>query len=121
MAVAARRRGVAGLVVNGAIRDRCELVDLGFPAFFRGTSPRVPAKRERGELRVPIRIDGVDIRPDDLVVADADGIAIVPADAVDIVATAGTLEAADRELVRRLEDGESLIDLLGLTDAARLV
>jgi 4-hydroxy-4-methyl-2-oxoglutarate aldolase len=115
MAVAARRCGLAGLVVNGAIRDRTELAELRFPVFFRGTSPRPPAKEVRGELRVSISIDGVHIHPEDLVVADADGVVVVPQHALDVASHARSLAAGEDELVRRLGDGESLIDLLGLT------
>jgi 4-hydroxy-4-methyl-2-oxoglutarate aldolase len=114
MAVAAQHRGLAGVVLNGAIRDRAELAALQFPIFFRGTSPTPPTKRARGQRRVAIKIDGVEINSGDLIAADADGIAILPADAMDVAFAAEASAAAEDALVRRLKEGESLLELLEL-------
>ena len=79
VAIAAQERGVAGIVLDGAIRDRAEIAALGLPVFHLGTSPRGPGKDGPGALGVPVELDGVEIDPGDLVCADADGIAVVPA------------------------------------------
>src|SRR5262245_31974058 len=73
--LAARVAGVAGIVVDGAVRDRLQLEAVGVPVFHLGTSPRGPGKAGPGALRVPVTIRGVAIHPGDLVCADADGIA----------------------------------------------
>jgi 4-hydroxy-4-methyl-2-oxoglutarate aldolase len=119
IALAARERGVAGIVLDGAIRDRAEIVRLGMPVFHLGTSPRSPEKGGPGALRVPVQLAGVRVEPGDLVCADADGVAIVPAAlAGEVREAAARLEAREREIVAALERGDttvSLFDLPGLS------
>ena len=120
LALSARRRGAAGLVVNGAIRDSVEIAALAFPVFHRGTSPVASRKEEPGELRVPIRLGGVPIEPGDLVVADVDGIAVVPGELVEaVLADVEALAAREEALRAGIEAGESTLDLLGPTAPAR--
>jgi 4-hydroxy-4-methyl-2-oxoglutarate aldolase len=115
LALAARRRGAAGIVVDGPVRDLVGIVQIGLPIFYRGTSPLGPRKDVPGELRVPIELDGVHIEPGDLVVADADGVVLVPArDAAEVRADAEALAAEEETLRARIEAGESTLDLLGL-------
>ena len=115
LALAAQRRGVAGIVVDGAIRDVVAIARLGFPVFHRGTSPATARKAVPGELRVPVAIAGVRVEYDDLVVADADGIAVVPArDAESVLADAAALLSAEERTRARIEAGESTLDILGL-------
>ena len=73
---AAARRGVAGIVIDGPIRDRAEIADMRFPVFHRGTSPRGPTKRFPGEVQVPIELGGVPVSPGDLVCVDDDGLVV---------------------------------------------
>jgi 4-hydroxy-4-methyl-2-oxoglutarate aldolase len=114
---AARARGVAGIVVDGAIRDRAEIVLLGLPVFHLGTSPRGPGKAGPGELRVPIELGGVQVEPGDLVCADADGVAVVAAAHADeVLAAAEALEERERGMVSRIESGESTVEILGLKE-----
>jgi 4-hydroxy-4-methyl-2-oxoglutarate aldolase len=81
-----RARGAAGAVCDGYARDTVQIRDSGFPVFCRGTIPT--DSNGRSEVRshnVPVVIGGVRIEPGDLVVADDDGIAIVPATLIDTV------------------------------------
>lgn len=79
LSTAARNRGCAGAVVDGAVRDVKRMRQMGFPVFARGTSPFDSLHRQRVvDLDVPVRIEGVIFRPGDLVLADADGIVVVP-------------------------------------------
>ena len=115
VATAAHARGVAGLVLDGAVRDRGELEEIGFPVFHLGASPLKPAKDGPAELRVPVEIGGVRIEPGDLVVADADGIVIVPlAHAAELVTAAAALEAGEREIVAQIESGKTTLEIYGL-------
>ena len=117
VALAARERGVAGIVVDGAIRDRAQLESVGVPVFHLGASPRGPGKNGPGALRVPVTIRGVTVQPGDLVCADADGIAIVaPADADDVLAAARAIEEREREIVAALERGETTVSIFGLKE-----
>lgn len=116
----AQKIGIAGLVINGAVRDATAIVDAGFPVWCRGLSIKGTAKNQPGRINVPVAIGDVVIHPGDIVVADRDGIAIVPAARVDQV-----LEAAlDREQKEsRMRDaiaqGATTAELLNLTETLR--
>ncbi|MDP4503606.1 RraA family protein [Nonomuraea turcica] len=90
LAVAARQRGILGLVLDGGVRDVAEQAALGFPVFARHVTVVGTGKEHPGRFGVPVRVGGVVVRPGDLVVGDADGVVVVPAESVDI-----TLERAD--------------------------
>ena len=76
----AQRRGIAALVVDGVIRDLAEVRDSGFPVFARGVVPVAGVKGVTAPLNEPVRCGGVIVRADDIVVADDDGVLVVPAD-----------------------------------------
>ena len=115
VASAARKRGVAGIVVDGAVRDRPELAEIGLPIFHLGTSPRGPAKNGPGALGVPVELAGVAVAPGDLVCADADGVAVVPAaDAETVLEAARALEARELGILAALERGETTVAIYEL-------
>jgi len=96
LTAAAMKVGVAGLVINGAVRDAAMIVDSGFPVFCRGLSIKGTTKNQPGRVNVPVCIGGVVIHPGDIVVGDRDGVAIVAADSVDAtLAAAETREAKE--------------------------
>ncbi|MGH3300918.1 MAG: RraA family protein [Streptosporangiaceae bacterium] len=76
----AQRRGVAALVVDGVIRDLAAVRDSGFPVFARGVVPVAGAKAVAAPLNAPVRCGGVTVRAGDIVVADEDGVMVIPAD-----------------------------------------
>jgi regulator of RNase E activity RraA len=79
-------RKLAGLVIDGAIRDIGEWAEDGMPIFARGHTHRGPSKDGPGEINVPVACAGLVVLPGDLVVGDADGvIAIPPAEAADVL------------------------------------
>jgi 4-hydroxy-4-methyl-2-oxoglutarate aldolase len=81
LSTAAGNRGCLGAIVDGAVRDVQKMREMGFAVFARGTSPYDSQNRQRViDLDVPVEIDGVRFAPGDLVVADRDGIVVVPAD-----------------------------------------
>ncbi len=80
MLLAAQARGVAGFVIDGAIRDVLEWAEGGMPVFARGHSHRRPSKEGPGEINVPITCAGLVVAPGDLVIGDADGVVAVPPD-----------------------------------------
>ena len=114
MASAARARGLAGLVVDGAVRDLAELEEIGLPVFHRGVSPLKPGKDGPASLGVPVEIDGARIEPGDLIAADADGVVVVcRAHADELLAAAVALEAREREILSRIEGGETSLEIYG--------
>jgi len=69
--------GLAGVVVDGAMRDTLELRELGFPVFAAGANPNGPLKVAPGRINWPISCGGIAVSPGDLVSADADGVLVV--------------------------------------------
>jgi RraA family protein len=89
MALACRSRGLAGVVVDGAIRDATALAQLRFPVFARGACASGPLKDGTGEVGFPVACGGVVCTSGDLVLADGDGVVVVPrADAEPVLAQA---------------------------------
>lgn len=79
LSTAARRSGCVGAIVDGAVRDVVKMTQMGFPVFARGTCIYDSRDRNRViDVDVPVEIDGVRFSPGDLVLADADGIVVVP-------------------------------------------
>ena len=74
----AHRRGIAGFVVDGVIRDLAEVREMGFPVFARGVIPKPGTKSAVTPLNTPIRCGGVRVHPGDIVVADEEGIVVTP-------------------------------------------
>lgn len=74
------KRGVAGLVLNGAIRDADEIKQINHPVFAAGVTHRGPYKDGPGEINVPIAISGMVVHPGDIVIGDGDGVLVVPID-----------------------------------------
>ncbi|WP_295461229.1 RraA family protein [uncultured Pseudomonas sp.] len=80
MAAIAQKRGAAGVVVDGMIRDLATIGKGSFPMFARGGYHRGPYKNGPGEINVPVSIAGMVVAPGDLVVGDHDGIVAFPFD-----------------------------------------
>jgi RraA family protein len=74
----ARHRGIAGVIVDGLVRDLPGILPLDFPVFARGTTPIGPLHRGPGEINYPICCGGVVVHPGDLIAADAAGIIVIP-------------------------------------------
>ncbi len=93
---AAQRRGVAGFVIDGVIRDVAESRANGFPLFARGVSPIPGGKDGPGEINAPVVCGGVTVHPGDVIVADEEGIVVVPrAQAAELLKKAEAKATAD--------------------------
>ncbi len=77
MMSACKKLGLAGVIIDGAIRDRLELLELGFPVFSAGFNPAGPTKFVPGRINYPITAGGAVVNPGDLVVGDADGVVVI--------------------------------------------
>jgi len=92
-------RGVAGFVVDGAIRDLDYISAADMPVYARASTPRGPSRVGPGEINVPVSIGGMVVHPGDLIVGDSDGVVAVPlADAQAVLKDAQTLR--DREAIQ---------------------
>lgn len=117
LTVAAQARGLAGLVIDGGVRDTRQIVELGFPVWSRFVAIGGCAKADPGQVGGEVTVGSVAVRSGDIVVADVDGIVVIPASSVaTVLATAEARMAREGLLIERLRAGELTIDLLGLRD-----
>ena len=109
--------GLAGLVIDGAVRDSAEIIEAGFNCFSRGVVPAGPHKGFGGEIDGTIACGGVAVASGDLIIADADGVTVVP-----YAKVAATLEAARAILAKEeralasLAEGGSLAEVYGVPE-----
>lgn len=117
MTAAANQRGLAGIIVDGCIRDFAENRADTLPIYCRGAAPGGPHKGWRGNINVPIACAGVVVNPGDIVAGDDDGIVVIPqSKAEEVLAEAKTRLNAEAEWYRRIAQGDSTVDILGLDD-----
>jgi RraA family protein len=108
MVAHAQQRGIAGLVLNGAIRDYDSIHAGAFPVFAAGVTHRGPYKDGPGEINVPIAIDGMVIEPGDLIVGDGDGLLCIPfAQTEDIYKAAKARNDAEVRQIAAIREGTS--------------
>lgn len=116
MSTMAQTRRLAGLVIDGCVRDGALLAQIGFPVFARGLCIRGTGKDfgAIGWLNAPVRIGEVTVAAGDLVVGDGDGVVSVPhARAAEVVAKSVQREADEAAILARLQAGESTLDVYG--------
>lgn len=115
LALQARTRGAAAVLVDGPVRDVDELVALGLPVWARAVCAAGPAKDAPGAVQVPLIVGGARIEPGDIVVLDGDGAVVVPRRRRgEVLAAAEARHASELDLCARLASGESTLDAMGL-------
>lgn len=108
MVAYAIKKGVAGIVINGAIRDAASIGAGEFPVFAAGITHRGPYKDGPGEVNVPIALAGMVIEPGDLVIGDEDGLLCVPFDQVaEVYDRAHAKHAAEQQQLEQIALGEN--------------
>jgi 4-hydroxy-4-methyl-2-oxoglutarate aldolase len=114
---AARARGVAGLIIDGAVRDIDAIEALHFPIFSRGLAIGACTKEKAGALNAAVEFGGITVQPGDLVFGNADGIVLIEQDRIDeVYAAAITRQKKESEIISRLREGRTTMELLGLND-----
>ncbi|MGY4099417.1 RraA family protein [Nocardia sp. R16R-3T] len=122
MAVAAIARGIAGLVIDGCVRDAVQLEQRGFPVFSSGLCIRGTVKNPigYGTLGTPITVGEVTVRRGDLVVGDADGVVVLAGDSVaDVVGASARREEKETHVFARLGAGERSLDIYDMPRLTR--
>lgn len=115
VALCAKTQGIGGLVVDGSVRDKMGIRALAWPVFVRGVVPNGPLKNGPGSINVPISCGGLVVNPGDIVVADDDGVVVVPRERWQEVAQAAqAIEAREQASRARIEAGEVMWDMQGL-------
>lgn len=114
---AAQSRGLAGLVIDGAVRDSQQVIAAGFPCFPRGVSIRGTSKVQQGAINVPVTVGNVLVAPGDILVGDADGLVrLRPEDAETALAAARAREEKEARFMQEIDNGRSTLELMGLVD-----
>jgi 4-hydroxy-4-methyl-2-oxoglutarate aldolase len=116
MSTMARQRGLAGVVIDGCVRDGQLLAQIGVPVFARGLCLRGTGKDfgAIGWINAPLLIGDVAVHPGDLVSGDSDGLVVIPQARLDAAITAAhRREAEEVAILQRLRAGEATLDIYG--------
>jgi regulator of RNase E activity RraA len=106
MSTLAAKRGAAGFVIDGAIRDIGAIAARDLPVYACGVTSRGPSREGPGEINGAVHVCGMVVNPGDIMVGDEDGIVAVPAtDASIVLERVRALREKERELLRRIADG----------------
>lgn len=103
-----------GFIINGYIRDIEDIRKLDFPIFCKGAMPNKPSKKDEGTINHTIKIGNVEINSGDIIVADEDGIVVIPLDKIEKV-----MENADKKLLKE-EERKDLIKSFNFSKAQEL-
>lgn len=112
LALRAKMRGANGFIVNGCMRDKREIINLGFPVYTCGITPiKSSPDLQTVGVDVPVEINGVQIRPGDMIIADDTGIIVVPDDYTQkVLELAEEISTKEEKVVVFIRQGKSFIE-----------
>jgi len=115
LGVSCRAHGIAGLIIDAGVRDVAELTAMRFPVWSKAISAQGTVKASAGSVNIPIVCAGAVVHPGDVIVADADGVVVVPGErAAQVVALGEQRRAREEKTRERLRRGELGLDFYGL-------
>ena len=108
MMTAAKQLGLAGVVMDGAVRDSLEIDEMDFPVFSVGTNPNGPTKQVGGRVGYPVSVGGVTVHPGDFITGDADGVvAIAREQLASLLPLAAHKVAAEAKRIAAIKQGQT--------------
>jgi 4-hydroxy-4-methyl-2-oxoglutarate aldolase len=117
LGVSCRAHGVVGLIIDAGVRDTAELTAMDFPVWAKAVSAQGTVKSTAGSVNVPVVCAGAAVKPGDVILADSDGVVVVPRERAAAVAKLGAERVANEDKTReRLRKGELGLDFYGLRE-----
>jgi regulator of RNase E activity RraA len=102
----AQKQGIAGFIIDGAIRDTAAFNQDVFPVYARGITHRGPYKDGPGEINVPVSVGGLVVNPGDIIVGDEDGLVVVPSEhAEELMKLIREQQVREVDILKSIEDG----------------
>lgn len=108
MMTACRQLGIAGVVIDGAVRDSLEIDEMDFPVFSAGTNPNGPTKQVGGRIGHPISVGGVAVNPGDFIIGDGDGVVVVEREKIEsLLPLAAEKVVVEARRIAQIKDGST--------------
>ncbi|HBM74727.1 MAG TPA: dimethylmenaquinone methyltransferase [Clostridiaceae bacterium] len=120
MTLGCQVKGIAGLVIDGSIRDAEDIEEMGFPVFCRAFNPGGTVKETVGPTNIPIQCGGVLVKPGDIIIGDRDGVVVVPEENADeVLKRAEAIKAKEIKVKEMLRQGKSTAEIYGFEKILR--
>jgi 4-hydroxy-4-methyl-2-oxoglutarate aldolase len=118
LTVNAMQRNIGGIIIDGAVRDIKEIEELGFPMFASGINARGGYKSNPGTVNMPVSCGGVAVCPGDLIVADENGVAVIPKVDIEMVyEMCLTKMKAEQKIMEQLKLGKDTLEIMNLEES----
>lgn len=111
--LAAMQKGAIGVIIDGAARDVDVTKEIGFPVYARGIVPLTARNRNvQGDYNCPVKIGGLQVNPGEIIVADVNGVCVIPIDkAEEVLKICGEMAQREEEIIRKIKAGISFRDV----------
>ncbi|ULT58252.1 4-carboxy-4-hydroxy-2-oxoadipate aldolase/oxaloacetate decarboxylase [Neobacillus drentensis] len=115
LTINAMYRNIGGLIIDGGVRDIKEIEELGFPMFASGINARGGYKSNPGRVNMPVSCGGVAVCPGDLIVADENGVAVIPkADIAEVYEKCLAKISAEQKIMEQLRQGKDTVEIMNM-------
>ncbi|HZK62384.1 MAG TPA: 4-carboxy-4-hydroxy-2-oxoadipate aldolase/oxaloacetate decarboxylase [Anaerovoracaceae bacterium] len=114
MALGCQVKGIAGLVIDGSVRDSQDIEEMGFPVFCRALNPGGTVKETVGLTNIETQCGGIIVKPGDIIVGDRDGVVVVPSEkAYEVLESAEAIATKEVKVKEMLRQGKSTAEIYG--------
>ena len=121
-ATEAGRRGLAGIVIDGACRDTSRIRTIPIPVYSRSVTPLAGTTQRLFETQIPIQCGGVTVHPGDILLGDDDGIVVASEEElIEMIPMAEAIQEKEARILKRMESGESLLNMLNYDEHVRRI